>query len=325
MNQNILNHFDIWISDLNKKIKEDKKNNIKNNDTFRVKALKNAKLIISTLDFEITHTDQLKNINGIGEGINKRISEILLSTPLTQNEYNIETDKEFFKLQTVIEIGEVKAKKLLEKNITLDVLLNAWKQQDETILSNLTHAQILGLKHYNDVQERIPRNEINQFNDILQNVIQSIDNQLIATICGSYRRGKQDSGDIDVLLTHSSWLEHNDIGHYLPNIINIFKNMNLLIDDLTTDGKEKYMGFIKISSVVRRIDIICLPKPNYIAGILYFTGSKEENIRLRRLAIKKGYKLNQNGLYQDQNIVFLNTEKELYDLLGARYKEPTER
>ena len=66
----------------------------------------------------------------------------------------------------------------------------------------LTKGQRIGLKYFQDFEERIPRKEIEATEKILRSEIQRLDPDYEITICGSYRRGLPTSGDIDVLLTH---------------------------------------------------------------------------------------------------------------------------
>lgn len=333
MNKVILEQFDLLIDQRNEEMKKMKKENqdIKQL-TFRIKALRTARKILGSYSEEIISSSQLVKVSGIGEGVIKRVEEILQTGKLSevQQQENIipvidSVSDEVEKLQTVIDIGAMMAKKLIRKNITLDVLLEAWKSQNATYLSMLTHGQKLGLKYYQDSQKRIPREYIVNFEQQLQSILPQIDPHLQATICGSYRRGCLTSGDIDVLFTHPTWISSQHIGSQLQTIVQTLHDQSLLVDDLTIDGNEKYMGFIQLPNLVARIDLLCLPFPSYASGLSYFTGSKEENIRLRKLATKLKMKLNQNGLYCGEELIPLRSEEELYELLQTPYKEPTQR
>ena len=56
--------------------------------------------------------------------------------------------------------------------------------------------------------------------------------------------------------------------------------------------------------------------------MLYFTGDKTHNIWLRKIAIKKGLKLNEYGLFSGDKSIAGKTEKEIYDKLGVKYISP---
>ncbi|HFD04615.1 MAG TPA: PHP domain-containing protein, partial [Firmicutes bacterium] len=73
------------------------------------------------------------------------------------------------------------------------------------------------------------------------------------------------------------------------------------------------------------VDIRVIVKDEFPSAINYFTGSKEHNIRLRQIAKEKGYKLNEYGLWKNENRIKLRDEKELYKYLGMKYIEPEMR
>lgn len=73
--------------------------------------------------------------------------------------------------------------------------------------ADLTVQQKIGLQYYDEFQKRIPRLEVEQVETLIKAEIQKIDSNLSITICGSYRRGKKDCGDIDVLVTGSEYFD----------------------------------------------------------------------------------------------------------------------
>ncbi len=74
------------------------------------------------------------------------------------------------------------------------------------------------------------------------------------------------------------------------------------------------------------VDIRLVKDSEYAAALLYFTGSKDHNIKLRELVMKKGYKLNEYGLFKTKNnkeqIITVDSEKAIYSKLGLDYIEP---
>jgi len=74
------------------------------------------------------------------------------------------------------------------------------------------------------------------------------------------------------------------------------------------------------------VDLRVIPENSYGAALAYFTGSKEHNIALREIAIKKGYKLNEYGLFDKKNKQIAGkTEEEIYHSLGLDFIEPEMR
>ena len=281
---------------------------------FKIISFRKAINIISSLDFKIESSEQLKDIKGIGEGIRKRIDEIIKSGLLKEIKVNISTIDELNKLKEITGIGPSKAKKLLEKNITFDKLMN---NPSSEILNELTHHQQLGLKFYYDLQKKIPRSVIIEVELFLKQF------EFDFTICGSYRRGKDESGDIDVLIKATKKTTS------LVDIIKLLTKNKFLTEHLTTLGSTKYMGICKLKNFPQfmRIDIRLIPPESYVYAILYFTGSKKNNTYMRNKAIKMGYKLNEYGLYDNSNNEFisLNTEEQVYQFLKLQYLVPTKR
>jgi len=204
------------------------------------------------------------------------------------------------------------------------------EQLKEAIKENkikTTHHIDIGIKYYKDINQRIPREEINILKNIFRNVLKEISKDLIFEICGSYRRGCIDSGDIDILVSHPNFIENIENAKFLTRIIKNCKEKNIIIDSLTEKGETKYMGICKIKEIARRIDIRVVNYKSYYTSLLYFTGNKEFNIFIRNKAIEKNYSLNEYGLtdIRNNNIIFLNYEKEIFDILDLKYLTPEER
>ena len=206
-------------------------------------------------------------------------------------------------LTTITGIGPSKAKELIKHNITLDDLLNPIKYKEYSKL--LTHHQKIGVLYYHDLQKKIPQEIIKK----IQLYLNTFGFEF--TICGSFRRNKTSSGDIDILIK-----KHNN---ELTQIVNILIKSNFLIEHLTYNSKTKYMGICKIPEFQQymRIDIRLVTPQQYPYAILYFTGSKNTNTFMRNKAIKLGFKLNEYGLFdKNNNIIKLKTEKEIFEYLN---------
>ena len=105
-------------------------------------------------------------------------------------------------------------------------------------------------------------------------------------------------------------MKHNDIGTkeqlkttanaYLQDIVEYLSDEEFLVDHLTENGKTKYMGYCRLTPEhkVRRIDIRFVACDCFYPAVLYFTGSCKFNQDMRRHALKKGYTLNEYGIYR---------------------------
>jgi len=274
------------------------------------------KYLESDKDLDPIH---LKTIKGIGQGINDRIQEIITTGTLQEYE-KVKNKKspleDFLKIHGV---GKQHARKLLGEGFkTINDLRECEKIQD-----HLNETQLKGLQYYDDMQVRIPYEEIQQHEIILKNILYKIDPSAELTIAGSYRRKSNDSGDIDLLLKSS----HK-------------KTYDIFIDTLTSEnyltcqlarGNKKYMGMgkIDISPCHRRIDIMYTKPEEYPFAILYFTGSGEFNIKMRDHALSLGYTMNEYSIKHTENKqkvdkIFLE-EKDIFNFLTYEYLNPEDR
>ena len=145
----------------------------------------------------------------------------------------------------------------------------------------------------------------------LEKMIQSFPEVDEAIVAGSVRRRKETIGDIDILVTSAKPQKVMEKFLTLPQIAHVYST-----------GKTKTM--VKLKNGIDA-DLRVVPKISFGAALNYFTGSKEHNVYLREVAIKKGYKLNEYGLFKGKKLVASRTEKELYRALGMDYIEPEMR
>lgn len=210
-------------------------------------------------------------------------------------------------LNRVPGIGPSFANKLIKQGIK--TVSNLKKQK--SVLT--TKAQQLGLKYLNNIEQRIPRKEIVKFEGILKKM------DINFIIAGSYRRGCITSGDIDVIINSN---DQND----LKKLVSILEEKGILLDNFAY-GTKKYNGYGKIDKVVRRIDILHTTPDEYPYAILYFTGSKDFNKWMRNIALKKGFSLNEKGIYQNNNKLQLHikNERDIFKFFDLEYVDPVNR
>lgn len=313
------------------------------NQKHRVQALKRALGTIASLDFEITSVDDVKGIPGIGAGTLRRIKEILETGTLNELKQKYDKKKQskidsIQELEQIIGVGTSSAKRMvLHYGIkSVDDLKKAIK----TGKIKVNRKILLGLKYYGIVQGNIPRKEIAAIEKYLSNEAHKIDKKLDIIICGSYRRGKQTSGDIDVLMYHPDAKTMKQIIHpkqyglepYLDIYVETLTEKDFLLDDMTDKNYHiKYMGFCRYkNNPVRRIDIRYIPYQSLPTATLYFTGPYELNTAMRMAAKKRGMILNEYGLYYvDEYGVRtpypVKSEADVFKSLGMDYLTPEER
>lgn len=341
MNNNIISEFkrlSSFIQDeLDKLILGKNQKEITSNQ-FRLRQTNNVLNILKNYSEKITikNYEELKNINGIGQGTINRIHEILLNKKLLElGDYvdnKQQKNKAIEDLESVVGIGHTIAIELYNKGITSVKQLKKMVKNREIIVNEKIE---LGLRYYNKFKGDIPRREITYiyklFKDIIKNLNKNLDlsEQYIYEFCGSYRRQKLTSGDIDILISKKGVLDENY--NYLSNIISILKNpikknenKPLIIDDITELGKTKYMGFGRyLDNHIRRIDIRFIPYDSYFSALLYFTGSAELNKKMRQIAKLKKLKLSEYGLFRENGEkILIDDEKTVFDILEIEYILP---
>ena len=294
---------------------------------WNLKALITAINAIKKYEGTILNGTQLQNeLKGIGQKISKRIDEILETGNLSElNNIKLENN-DLNNLLLITGVGLVRAKKWNSLGIK-DI-----EQLKIAINNNIvksTHHIDIGIKYYYDFQKKILRGNIDIIKNILNTNIKKVDNNLVFEICGSYRRGALESGDIDILISNPNFINNISEQNYLSKVVKILTKNNLIIDSLTTKGNTKFMGVCKINecSYANRIDIRIVDYESYYAALIYFTGSKNFNVYLRNKALENNYSLNEYSLTNINNgdKIILNSEKEIFDLFKIKYLEPTER
>ncbi|CAL8332362.1 unnamed protein product [Merluccius merluccius] len=280
----------------------------------------------------VTSYEEACQITGIGKSVADKIDEIMDSGHLRKLDH----------------IGEVVPVLELFTNIWGAGAKTAqmWYQQgfrtleDIRTKANLSNTQKIGLKHYDDLLDRMPREEAAAIEKLVREAVQAIDPNLLAMACGSYRRGKADCGDVDVLITHPDGKSHRGV---FRKVLESLHQSGFLTDDLVSheeNGQQKkYMGVCRLPGPNRRhrrLDIIVVPYSEFACTIMYFTGSAHFNRSLRALAKTKNMSLSEHSLNQDVlrrgsikvhagTAMATATEKDVFSLLGVPFREPHER
>ena len=315
-------------------------------NTFKIRSHLKVAKIIKELKFEITDSAQVKDIPGIGTKTLEKIDEFLQSGTLKSLEgFKVQqktvTVSESKLLEGVTGIGPVKAKKLVADGYSLARLREMFSQNDASIVDVLTHHQILGIKYYDDLLNRIPYDEITKVDEYLTKVVESVNikhfksAQFKHQICGSYRRQSPTSGDIDVLFYNTLTNSNEDDQKFFLEVMRELISKKFLKDHLTDPEKvtTKYMGFCRLprKKICRRIDMRCIKYLSLPAAQLYFTGSGEFNKNMRTFALKKGYTINEYGIYKLTDSkekgaqISVESEEDIFKVLGLSYIEPKDR
>jgi NAD-dependent DNA ligase len=300
---------------------------LKQGEPFRARAYQKAQETIMQYNGDITSPAQLKGKPGIGDTIMEKLNEYVKTGTLRilerekANPINI--------IGEVYGIGPKKAKELVDSGITTIAQLR--EKQDQV----LNDTQKVGLKYYEDILKRIPREEIDQYDKIFKDVfakVAGLGSDAKFEIVGSYRRGALTSGDIDMIITSKT-------GEVFRKFVDELVKQKIILEVLSR-GDTKCLVIAKLPGVTeaRRVDFLYTSPKEYPFSVLYFTGSKIFNTVMRGRALALGFSLNEHGMSKMQPKIKgekavkgelvpndFKTESDIFDFLGMVYKKPEER
>jgi DNA polymerase lambda len=305
-------------------------------DHWRAMAYRKAIAAIKRYPRKIESAAEVRCIKGVGAKTAEKIEELLSSGTISRlrglsNSENVQTIQLFCRIWGV---GIETAKQWYSQGYrTLD---------DVSEKAKLNHQQQIGLKYIHDFEQRIPRNEVEEISSIVRDAALSVRPTLECVTCGSYRRGKSDSGDVDVLITDNK--NEKPIEGVLARILAKLHagDTPFLTDDLSSinkimDDSDSYMGVCKLPRGIyhRRIDIKIYDKETFPFALLYFTGSDHFNRSMRLFAHKMGLSLSDKALSHVIRVsnkkvcegekIRCRTERDIFTALNLEYKEPHER
>ena len=289
-----------------------------NKQPFKARAYSKVINSIEMSTDKLDNLDGFANIKGIGDKIKEKIKEYFETGKINAVERAL-ADPKFSlkrKLANLYGVGPVKIKDLMEKVNSFEEL----KEKPEL----LNEKQKIGLKYYDDMIQRIPMYEGKKHYDIINKTFNKTYKDIEFELVGSYRRQNSDMGDIDVLIKNRQDLE-------LKNLITELKSSGYIIETLA-NGKNKFMGLCKLSLELpaRRIDILIADPSYYYYALLYFTGSYQFNIYMRRIALQKKLSLSEYGLKDKKGELIdttdkIKSEKDIFDYLEIPYVLPEKR
>jgi DNA polymerase (family 10) len=128
------------------------------------------------------------------------------------------------------------------------------------------------------------------------------------TLAGSYRRRKDSVGDLDILVTAT----RNSA------VVQRFVTYDEVVD-VIAQGRTR--ATVRLHSGMQ-VDLRVVPQVSYGAALHYFTGSKAHNIAVRRIAMDRGLKLNEYGVFRGEKRIAGRTEQEVFAAVGLPYIEP---
>ena len=307
-------------------------------DNWRTVAYRKAISALKKHPVHIVTKEEAWKINGIGERLATKIEEIAYTNRLRRLESTMDdpADKIMQTFMQIYGVGYRQASTWFNAGFkTIDGLKASAK---------LTDNQRIGIEHFEDFNQRIPRDEVAEHHNIVKRAAQEVDPTFEATVMGSYRRGATSSGDIDILITKKNGtaaaVHDAFVSRLLPKLFEIkFLKVGLATTSQHDVNGSKWHGASALpdSTVWRRIDFLLVPWEEVGAALLYFTGNDIFNRSIRLLASKKGMRLNQHGLYKnvmrgknrvkitEGELVESRSEEKIFEILGVPWRPPHHR
>jgi len=298
---------------------------------FKPSAYRRAAMVLKGLEKDVEEIYKskgikgLENIEGIGESIAEKIQEYIKTGKI---KYYQKLKKAMpVKVEELVQIEGVGPKmvKTLYKKLgvkNLEDLEKAAKRHKIAPLFGFgekTEKKILqGIEFLKKSQGRFLLGEILPYARELERLLSSLPEVDKVCLAGSIRRRKETIGDIDILATIKSSGKKREDLKKAEKIMDFFTNLPEVVKvwdkGMTKSSVRTNKGF--------DMDLRLLSKNEFGSALLYFTGSREHNIALRKLALEKGFKLNEYGLFKGKRIVARQSEEEIYRKLGISFIPP---
>lgn len=260
--------------------------------------------------------------DGLGAKIRDKIARIITDGGLSIAPAARARADSLAAFQAIYGVGPKKAEELIAAGYTSISELRTAAAANPKLLNR---NQTTGLRYYEPLLERIPRAEMDRHAALL---LAAKPAALDGEIVGSYRRGRPDSGDIDMLLTCPAGAAAAATA--LTDFVSALRARGY-IREVLAHGEHKCLAIAALpeaTGIPRRLDLLITPPEEFPFAVLYFTGSDGFNVAMRSHALDRGYTLNEHALTHLKSArpaLGLRSEREIFKALGVQWREPHER
>lgn len=294
----------------------------KGENLFKVNAYRKASRVIKDLQDDIEdiwHQKKLGDLPGIGDALVKKIDEYLTSGTISKyEEMSRDVSPELLNLLNIQNLGP-KTLALAHENLGVKNIHDLVQVIDDGSLAQLPG---MGQKKVENIQKGIQfflsaqeRISIGKAVPIVEEIIEHLQRKVKidkVSAAGSVRRMKETVGDIDILVASNNTKE----------VINAFVSMPQ-VADVSAAGETKASVRLKTAGV--QVDLRVISPDSFGAAQQYFTGSQAHNVKLRGIAKKQGLKINEYGVYRNEQKIAGVSEQEVYQTIGLEWIPPEMR
>jgi DNA polymerase (family 10) len=287
---------------------------------FRVRSYRDAARTIGSLSRNVRdmveNDEDLTELDGIGDDLSAKIIELVENGSIQKlSELKQDIPVGLTDLLRIEGLGPKRVKKLWDElDITtpdeLEEAARSHAIQEVSGFGKKTEQNILD--HLEQAKHEEIRTKLKEAQEVAEPFVDYLEQhesvERVET-AGSYRRKKETVGDLDILVI-------SDLGESVSEYFVQYED----VDEVLSEGDTK-------SSVVLKnglqVDLRIIEQDSYGAALMYFTGSKEHNVALRTIAVEDERKVNEYGVFdEDDNRLAGETEEEIYELFGCPYIQP---
>ena len=257
----------------------------------------------------------LRAIPGVGQAIAEKIEEVIRTGGLRYyEELKKEVPVDVRGLTAIEGIGP-KSVKLLYEKLAIKTAADLEKAARAGKIRGLPHfgekmeQKILkGIEFLKQGSGRFPLGSALPLIGEIEQRLRELPEVEEVVVAGSTRRWKETIGDADILA----------ISRKPEKVMEFFVSMS---EVMHVQGQGKTKSTVKLKNGMD-VDLRVVSRESFGAALNYFTGSKDHNVALRKIAQEKGLKLNEYGLFRGNKCIAGKTEEEIYKALGLAFIPP---
>jgi len=292
---------------------------IQGENPFRIRAYRNATRILVDMPEDVANLLEkgadLTKITGIGADLANKIKTIVTTGELPLlNETAAHVPPLLSQLMQIEGLGPKRVQRLY-KELYIHNMIDLKRAIKQGTIQKLPGfgvkiAQRIqeGVKYLSERPRRFKLADTIPVADYLLSYLKKHKDIKIAECAGSFRRRKETVGDLDILV----------ISNENVSVVDYFVKFEEVVAVIS---KGMTRSTVRLRSGLQ-VDLRVVAPASYGAALLYFTGSKAHNLRLRKIAIGKKLKINEYGIFKGKKYIAGKTEKDVYKQIGLSYIEP---
>ncbi len=292
---------------------------IKGENPFRVRAYRNASRVIAELGeplYErVERGEEIVGIPGIGKDLSQKIGQMVITGRIAQlEELRAAMPPGLLDMLRLPGLGPKRVKILYDDLKVQDLTqlaeaARAGKIREIKGFGEKTEASILrGIEMRQHYAKRFRRSSVVPYADALVKHLRAVPGVKQLELAGSYRRARETIGDLDILV------EAADSAAVMDAFVAYDE-----VQQVLAKGETKASILLRLGL---QVDLRVVPKESFGAALQYFTGSKEHNIAVRKIAQAKGLKVNEYGVMRGEESIAGRTEKDVYAAVGLAWPPP---